>query len=207
VAGYSGTPLPKKLGIKDGSAVSLVGAPPGFAHTELAELPPGAHFVGDGVAPIDVIVVFAEWMAALEEQFVAQTTRLQPAGGLWVAWPKRASGRPTDLSENLIRDIGLAAGLVDNKVCAIDGTWSGLRFVYRLRTGAASRHAAGVQSGCDEHSRSPASESINPSSGDSASHPWNCLARRHAVLPVLGAMSTSLPLSVVPRSASLWVSS
>jgi hypothetical protein len=71
-------------------------------------------------------------MASLQAGFAGQATRLQPAGGLWVAWPKRASGRLTDLTENLIRDVGLSAGLVDNKVCAIDETWSGLRFVYRL---------------------------------------------------------------------------
>ncbi len=132
MAGYSGTPLPKKLGIKEAAAVSLVAAPQGFAERDLADLPAGARLVDGGVAPIDVVVLFVEWMAGLEEQFAAQASRLTPAGGLWVAWPKRASGRPTDLSENLIRDIGLAAGLVDNKVCAIDDTWSGLRFVYRL---------------------------------------------------------------------------
>jgi hypothetical protein len=132
VTGYSGTPLPKKLGIKDGSAVSLIGAPPGFAETELADLPPGATFAEASASNLDVVVLFVEWMADLQAQFESQAQRLRPAGGLWVAWPKKASGRPTDLNENLIRDIGLAAGLVDNKVCAINDTWSGLRFVYRL---------------------------------------------------------------------------
>jgi hypothetical protein len=132
VAGYSGTPLPKKLGIKQGSAVSLVAPPPGFGETELIELPSGATLLPAAASDLDVIVLFVEWMADLQGQFEAQARRLRPAGGLWVAWPKKASGRPTDLNENLIRDIGLAAGLVDNKVCAINDTWSGLRFVYRL---------------------------------------------------------------------------
>jgi hypothetical protein len=132
VAGYSGTALPKKLGIKEGSTVSLVGEPPGFIDDGLAELPPGTRFADSSEHEVDVVVLFAEWMADLQARFAPEAARLRPAGGLWVAWPKRASGRPTDLTENLIRDVGLAAGLVDNKVCAIDDTWSGLRFVYRV---------------------------------------------------------------------------
>ena len=132
MAGYSGTPLPRKLGIKESARVSLVGAPPGFAEETLGELPAGACIVAAAEADIDVIVWFVEWMAEFEPGFAAQAARLKYDGGLWVAWPKRASGRPTDLTENVIRDVGLAVGLVDNKVCAIDETWSGLRFVYRL---------------------------------------------------------------------------
>ncbi|MEX0784180.1 MAG: DUF3052 family protein [Dehalococcoidia bacterium] len=132
MAGYSGTPLPKKLGIKEGSSVALLGAPAGFAQSALDGLPAGVRLVEGGETALDVVVVFVEWMADLQEQFSAQAGRLQPAGGLWIAWPKKASGRTTDLNENVIRDVGLAAGLVDNKVCAIDETWSGLRFVYRL---------------------------------------------------------------------------
>jgi hypothetical protein len=131
MAGYSGTPLAKKLGIREGASVSLVGAPEGFETREL-ELPAGARFVDGRVLDLDVIVLFAEWMADLKERFGREAARLKPNGGLWVGWPKRASGRLTDLSENQIRELGLAAGLVDNKVCAIDETWSGLRFVYRL---------------------------------------------------------------------------
>jgi hypothetical protein len=132
MAGYSGTPLPKKLGIKVGARVSLVGAPGGFATETLGDLPVGAGIVVDSEPDVDVIAWFVEWLTDLEPEFAAQAARLKYDGGLWVAWPKRASGRPTDLNENLIRDIGLAVGLVDNKVCAIDETWSGLRFVYRL---------------------------------------------------------------------------
>jgi hypothetical protein len=83
--------------------------------------------------PLDVIVAFFRDRTSLERRLPALRGALEPAGGLWIAWPKRTSGVATDLSENLIRDLGLAAGLVDNKVCAIDPTWSGLRFVYRLR--------------------------------------------------------------------------
>ena len=133
MAGYSGTPLPKKLGIKEGSLVALVGAPAGFAAT-LGELPAGAAIVAVArQAETDVVVFFAITCAAFEARFAELATWLRPAGGLWVAWPKRTSGVATDLNENLIREFGLADGLVDNKVCAIDETWSGLRFVYRLR--------------------------------------------------------------------------
>ena len=131
-AGYSATPLPRKLGIRDGSRLLLVGAPDGFASV-LGELPPGVQQVDPDASDIDVAVLFAGDLASLRAQFSLVAARLQPAGGLWVAWPKRSSGIATDLGENAIRELGLAAGLVDNKVCAIDATWSGLRFVVRLR--------------------------------------------------------------------------
>ena len=131
-AGYSGTPLPRKLGIREGSRVLLVGAPDDFALT-LGELPAGVEFATDGASELDVIVVFVLELAALRAQFASLAEALQPAGGLWVAWPKRSSGVATELDENIVREFGLAAGLVDNKVCAIDATWSGLRFVWRLR--------------------------------------------------------------------------
>jgi hypothetical protein len=131
-AGYSGTPLPRKLGIREGSRVLLVGPPADFAAT-LGELPPGVEFLASGAGDLDVIVLFAPDLAALRVQFAFLAAALQPAGGLWVAWPKRSSGVATDLDENVIRELGLDAGLVDNKVCAIDATWSGLRFVWRLR--------------------------------------------------------------------------
>ncbi|MDQ1631297.1 MAG: hypothetical protein QOC80_1269, partial [Frankiaceae bacterium] len=86
-----------------------------------------------GRSPYDVVLAFAPDRRALEARFVSSSRLLTTAGGLWVAWPKRSSGVPTDLDENVVRDAGLAAGLVDNKVCAIDATWSGLRFVVRLR--------------------------------------------------------------------------
>jgi hypothetical protein len=131
-AGYSGTPLVRKLGIKPDSRLALVGAPSGFEKT-LGELPRGVSVRRRAQPPCDVIVAFFERGARLRPRLPALMRALQPAGGLWIAWPKRASGVETDLSEDLVREAGLDAGLVDNKVCAIDETWSGLRFVSRLR--------------------------------------------------------------------------
>ena len=129
-AGYSGTPLPQKLGIKPGHRVLVAGAPDGF---DLGPLPEVDLHRRAGRAPYDVVLLFCTGLSRLEKQFVPHTARLVSNGGLWVAWPKRASGVPTDLDEIRVRAVGLAAGLVDNKVCAIDATWSGLRFVIRLR--------------------------------------------------------------------------
>jgi hypothetical protein len=124
VAGYSGTPLPRKLGIKDGARVRLSGAPQGFASTlGVVERPRGEA---------DVIVLFSRSAGELSRRFPSLRKALHPSGGLWVAWPKKASGVATDLSESVVREYGLSQGLVDNKVCAIDDTWSGLRFVVRL---------------------------------------------------------------------------
>jgi hypothetical protein len=132
-AGYSGTPLPRKLGIREGSRVLLAGAPAAGMLAELGELPAGVVFAPAGAGDLDVVLLFAEGEAALRSQFADLAAALSPAGGLWVAWPKRSSGVVTDLDENVVRAVGLQAGLVDNKVCAIDATWSGLRFVRRLR--------------------------------------------------------------------------
>lgn len=130
MAGYSGTPLPRKLGIKPEHRVWLVGAPEGF---ELAGLPPGVQLHRRaGREPYDVILAFFDEQAALRRRFDGLRERLDKAGGLWIAWPKKSSGVPTDLTENVIRDYGLTTGMVDNKVCAVDETWSGLRFVVRL---------------------------------------------------------------------------
>jgi hypothetical protein len=123
MAGYSGTPLPRKLGIKPGCHVLAQGAPNGL---DLGEPHP------DPTPPYDVILIFCPDEAALVASFPEAKDALARNGGLWVCWPKRSSKVPTDLSENAIRDYGLAMGLVDNKVAAIDETWSGLRFVYRL---------------------------------------------------------------------------
>ena len=137
MVGYSGTPLPRKLGLKPGARLGLVGAPADFART-LGELPPGVapKVVSAGKAPYDVIVCFAPTMAEVARRMPALKQRLDPAGGLWMAWPKKrrrpASGVATDVTENDVRALGLAVGLVDNKVCAIDDVWSGLRFVFRL---------------------------------------------------------------------------
>lgn len=132
VAGYSGTPLPRKLGIKPGARLALIGAPEDFAAV-LGALPEGVTVRSTAHGPLDVALYFTTRRLDLERRFGALAKALDQAGGLWIAWPKRTSGVPTDLTENVIRDIGLAAGLVDNKVCAIDDTWSGLRFVIRLK--------------------------------------------------------------------------
>jgi len=133
MAGYSGTPLVKKLGVKPGYHVALVGAPDDFPAL-LAPLPEGASVRGDsrGRGPLDVIIFFTPDLSTLTAGFAGLVGRLSPAGGLWVAWPKKASGVRTDLTEDVVRAVGLDAGLVDNKVCAVDETWSGLRFVFRL---------------------------------------------------------------------------
>ena len=132
MAGYSGTPLVKKLGIKEGAAVHLANPPEDFL-TTLATLPDEAEIVTSrSREKLDVVLLFVLSQKQLERDFVRLAARLKPAGGLWVCWPKKASGVETDLSENIIREVGLAAGLVDNKVCAVDETWSGLRFVIRL---------------------------------------------------------------------------
>jgi len=133
MAGYSGTPLPRKLGIKDGHAVALLEAPDGFAAT-LSPLPQGVALYTEFAATssYDIILFFTKSRAELQRRFKVLMKALDPDGGLWVAWPKRASGVATDVTEDVVRNIALAAGLVDNKVCAVDDTWSGLRLVVRL---------------------------------------------------------------------------
>jgi hypothetical protein len=132
-AGYSGTSLPKKLGIKDGSRFAVLDPPKGFART-LGELPDRATLQEDlaGKAPLDVIVLFVTRRAELERRLASVRRRMAPAAGLWVAWPKKTSGVTTDMTEHVVRAVALPTGLVDNKVCAIDETWSGLRLVIRL---------------------------------------------------------------------------
>jgi hypothetical protein len=125
----SGTPLPKKLGIREGSRVLLLGRPP---HVDLDEAP-GATFVSRGPGPHDVVVLFVTRRADLERRFAKLTGTLEPAGRLWVAWPKKAAGVETDLTFEVVQRIGLDAGLVDNKSASIDATFQGLQFVYRLR--------------------------------------------------------------------------
>ena len=132
-AGYSGTPLVRKLGVKPDARLGLIGAPEGFDAT-LGELPPGVRVRRRlGGEPFDVIVAFFARRAELDRRLPALVRALDSSGGLWLAWPKRASGVVTDVTEDVVRTLGLAAGLVDNKVCAIDPVWSGLRLVYRLR--------------------------------------------------------------------------
>jgi len=134
MAGYSGTPLAKKLGIREGARVALVGAPEGFEEL-LGALPPGAKAVRGlrGSALVEVIVSFVTRAGALEEAIEKGRARMAESGGLWIAWPKKASGVKTDVTEDVVRRAALEAGLVDNKVCAIDEVWSGLRLVVRAR--------------------------------------------------------------------------
>ena len=134
MAGYSGTPLAKKLGIKPESRLLLVNAPDGFATEDLAELPPGVkvHTRPSGPA-YDVVVVFVRSEAELVKRFAPLTKRITSAGRLWVAWPRKAGGYDSDMSENAIRDLAVDLGLVDNKVAAISAAWSGLQIVYRLK--------------------------------------------------------------------------
>jgi hypothetical protein len=120
---YSATPLPKKLGITGSSRVALVGAPKGFGATVGVER--------NARGPADVIVLFTTERTELTRRFGALAERLESAGGLWVAWPKKSAKVPTDLSFEEVQRIGLEAGLVDNKSCAIDETWQALRFVIR----------------------------------------------------------------------------
>ena len=131
-AGYSGTPLPKKLGIKPGHRVRFDHAPPGFA-AALGELPPDVAVLADGEesAGLDLVVFFTTAADQLRAEYARLARSLSPAGMLWVAWPKKASRVPTDLTEDVVRRIGLAAGLVDVKVCAVSDVWSGLKFVRR----------------------------------------------------------------------------
>jgi hypothetical protein len=131
-SGYSGTPLPRKLGIKPGNRVLLLGAPAGFEAETLGELPDGVRVGRRASGRADVIVSFHERRADLARRMPQLRERMQPAARLWIAWPKRASGEPTDLTENVVRELALANRLVDNKVAAVDDTWSGLQLVIRL---------------------------------------------------------------------------
>jgi hypothetical protein len=132
MAGYSGRPLAMKLGIKDGHALVLLGAPPGFEKT-LDGLAADVKIAGTlprgGEA--DVIVWFVKSRADFAKRLPSVSGRMAEEGGLWIAWPKKASKVPTDMTEDVVREVALPTGLVDNKVCAIDEVWSGLRLVIR----------------------------------------------------------------------------
>jgi hypothetical protein len=130
--GYSGTPLPKKLGIKDGFRVCLVN-PPVEVRSELKSTLARCEIVADGECNLDFVMVFTKSRAELKGAFTPISSSLAPAGMLWVSWPKKSSGVASDLDENVIREMGLAAGLVDVKVCAVTEIWSGLKFVRRLK--------------------------------------------------------------------------
>ncbi|HEV8428539.1 MAG TPA: hypothetical protein VGQ41_11620 [Pyrinomonadaceae bacterium] len=132
MAGYSGTPLVKKIGIKEGSRVALVNAPKDF-QSELAELPDKVEFVQRSDKSLDIILFFVLSERALAKDFAKLAAGLTANGMIWIAWPKKSSGVGTDLSFERVQRIGLDAGLVDVKICAINDTWSGLKFVYRLK--------------------------------------------------------------------------
>jgi hypothetical protein len=130
VAGYSGTPLAKKLGIRADERVALTDEPDTF-RALLAPLPPGVEFRTSLRGRANVVVLFARSRRAFERRIGSAGRAVFPDGGIWVAWPKRASGVSTDMTEDVVRDVVLPMGLVDNKVCAIDETWSALRVVWR----------------------------------------------------------------------------
>jgi hypothetical protein len=130
-SGYSATPLPRKLGIREGSRVALVSAPSGF-ESVLGDLPCGVRLCTNARGRVDVVVYFVTRRAELARRLPTFVRALEVDGGLWIAWPKQTSGVATDLGFDRVQAVGLDAGLVDNKVCAIDATWSGLRFVRRV---------------------------------------------------------------------------
>ena len=132
MAGYSDKSLVDKLGIKPGARMALLGAPPGYART-LGPLPEGAVVAKTLRGEFDFIQFFTTKRVDLERRFAALAKALEPAGMLWISWPKQASGVPTDLTEYVVREVALAGGLVDVKVCAVDDTWSGLKLVRRLK--------------------------------------------------------------------------
>ena len=130
-AGYSGTPLVRKLGIGADVRLALLDEPVGFRRL-LEGLPPGVEFRTSLRGRADVVVLFATRRSQLTRRIDAAGRAIHPDGALWVAWPKRASGVETDMTEDVVREVALPRGLVDNKVCAIDDVWSGLRVVWRV---------------------------------------------------------------------------
>ena len=127
---YSSTPLPRKLGIRDGSRVLVVGAPSGFS---LGPVPSGTSFARTARGPLDVVLLFTTTLADLRRRFHSAVRALDPAGRLWVAWPKKAAAIDTDLYFEVVQRTGLDAGLVDNKSASIDQVYQGLQFVVRLK--------------------------------------------------------------------------
>jgi hypothetical protein len=132
MAGYSGTPLPRKLGIKENFQVLLLDIP-ADVKAELKDALATCPLAKDGRKPLDFAMIFVKSASDLEKKFSAVAKKLTPAGMIWVCWPKKASGVATDLTENDVRNIGLQAGLVDVKICAVNEVWSGLKFVIRVK--------------------------------------------------------------------------
>ena len=139
MAGYSGTPLIKKLGIKSGFKVAFLNLPSSFSGK--FDLPPDVTLDPAGDEPLDFAMLFVKREKDLQKTFPKYAAKLKPMGMLWVAWPKKSSGVQTDLLFTNVQAIGLAAGLVDVKVCAVDDVWSGLKFVFRLKDRPASANA------------------------------------------------------------------
>ena len=129
-AGYSATPLVSKVGFKPGMRAHYVNAPEHFPAL-VGPLPAGVRVLARAAADLDLVVLFVRERAELQRRLVSLQPKLAPAGMLWVAWPKRASKVPTDITEDVVREVALPRGLVDVKVCAIDATWSGLKLVIR----------------------------------------------------------------------------
>jgi len=132
MAGYSGTPLAKKLGLKERFRIALLDMP-ADVKAELKNPLASCHLAKDRRGPLDFAMIFVKSASDLRKQFPYFAKQLAPTGMLWVSWPKKASGVPTDLSDNEVRRIGLEAGLVDVKVCAVNEIWSGLKFVIRVK--------------------------------------------------------------------------
>jgi hypothetical protein len=130
VAGYSGTPLAKKLGVGPGMRVAWLSAPHDFGEL-LGDLPDGVRVLARASGPLDLVVAFATRRSALARRLPGLVEAIRPDGAAWAAWPKRTSGVPTDITEDVVREVALPLGLVDVKVCAIDETWSGLKLVIR----------------------------------------------------------------------------
>jgi hypothetical protein len=131
-AGYSGRPLAQKLGIKKGDAIAFANAPDGYDRL-LGRLPEGAVVARELEGQLDFVQLFATERASLERELPRLKARLKPDGMIWLSWPKASSRRQTDLSDRVVREVGLKTGLVDVKVCAIDDSWSALKFVRRLK--------------------------------------------------------------------------
>ncbi len=131
MAGYSGTPLVKKLGIKENFNVAFVNAPADFVSQ--LDLPAAVKIKSRTTNDLDFIHLFVKNRRELENKFPSQAAKLKPNGMLWISWPKKTSGVVTDVNENIVREVGLRNGLVDVKICAVDDVWSGLKFVFRLQ--------------------------------------------------------------------------
>ena len=132
MAGYSGTPLPKQLGVKENQRIALINQPANF-EKELGALPATTTIVEKLTAPLDLVMLFVDSEKTLAKQFPSVAKKLSSNGMIWVAWPKKTSGVPTDLAFGCVQRIGLDCGLVDVKICAINEVWSGLKFVIRVK--------------------------------------------------------------------------